>query len=268
MTGLLLLSLPAWGQDLRAWQGMHEGMLAEVMDGDLEQSIDWYAGLSKALPKDDPTHQSLRYWEARANYSIGDQESSRKILNELIETKQKNRRAEILLGRIRAYEQRIQALPIHHSFLDSTEHWVHGWKNPGKGSLGLATPNGGGDRTLAWSTRVEEGEEDAIALFFDTNASKPSIFRLSIRSDEISGWVLPTLEDIYGSRFTIAQPISLHRGDWVALDLRIPDFQPTKANPNRRKPGPIRSFELRDVTAFYSSDRGLNTLYLGDVVLE
>lgn len=261
-------SLPSWGQDLRAWQGMHDGMLIEVIDGDISQAIDWYGGLIKALPPSDPSRPELAYWQARAFYAIGDAETATKVLEQVEKAQALPQRSSVFLARLLATEKRITQLPVHHSFRSDTENWVHGWSNPDKGSLGLAKPDGGGDRTLSWTTRVEEGEEDSIGIFFDETAGNLRVLRLSIRSDNLSALVLPSIEDWQGNRYTLDRPISLHRKDWVALDLRLEDFRPVNARTAPQKPKNVRHFQIRDVTAFFSSDRGPNTLFLGDVVIE
>ena len=268
MLGTLLFLLPAWGQDLRAWQSMHDGMLIELIDGEMEQAIEWYEGLLTALPEDDPSHASLSYWMARAMVVSGDVEEALTVLQAMPETPSISMQARVLSERLEANQKAIPSLPVHHSFRNSTESWVHDWRNPSKGSIGLDSPSLGGDRTLTWNTRVEEGEEDAIGILFEEAASRPRMLRLSIRSDLLSAFVLPTIEDWEGNRYTLDQPISLHRNDWVALDLRMNDFRPVEGRRTSRRPSSVRSFQIRDVTAFYSTDRGPNTLFLGDVVIE
>lgn len=247
---------------------MHDGMLIELVDGDLDQAIDWYEGLMTALPEDDPSFSELTYWMARALVVSGNIDAALQTIESLPNTGSLSLQASILSARLEATKQRIHSLPIHHSFRTSTENWVHGWRNPNKGSIGLDSPSLGGDRTLAWNTRVEEGEDDSIGILFDAAASNPSMIRLSIRSDLLSALVLPTIEDLDGNRYTLDQPVSLHRNDWVALDLRMNDFRPVEARNTPRHPSSVRSFQIRDVTAFFSSDRGPNTLFLGDVVIE
>jgi tetratricopeptide (TPR) repeat protein len=247
---------------------MHDGMLIELIDGELDQAVDWYSGLISALPESDPSLPQLEYWKARALYAGGDVEAASTALRQVLTLQPQAHRAAIFLARLQATEKRIKSLPIHHSFREDTENWVHGWRNPGKGSLSLAHPDGGGDRTLAWTTRVEEGEDDAIGIFFDKAAASPRLIRLSIRSDNLSALVLPTIEDNQGNRYTLDRPISLHRKDWVAMDLRMQDFRPVDSKSAPWRPRSVRSFQIRDVTAFFSSERGPNTLFLGDVVIE
>jgi hypothetical protein len=268
LLSILVGSQTAHSQDLRAWQGMHDGMLTELIDGEFSQAKDWYGGLLKALPTTDPSHAELAYWQARALYAGGDANGASRVLKKAKLTRPLSQRAAVFLARLQATEKRITQLPVHHSFRIDTENWVHGWRNPNKGSLGLGQPKSGGDRTLAWTTHVEEGEDDAIGVLFDASAANPRLLRLSIRSDDLSALVLPSIEDWEGNRYTLDRPISLHRKDWVALDLRLRDFRPVKPGTTSRHPKNVRSFQIRDVTAFFSSDRGPNTLFLGDVVIE
>ena len=41
---------------------MHDGMLIELIDGDIDQAVDWYEGLITALPESDPSRPQLEYW--------------------------------------------------------------------------------------------------------------------------------------------------------------------------------------------------------------
>ena len=134
---------------------MHDGMLIELMDGELNQAVDWYQGLLTALPEDDPPREQLTYWMARAYVSSGDLDAAHKALQQLEQSGTTPERVARLLARIKGLSLQIQSLPVHHSFRSGTENWVHSWSDPDKGHIGLERPDSGGNRTLAWTTHVE-----------------------------------------------------------------------------------------------------------------
>ena len=263
MTALLaLLVLPIQAQDIRAWQGMYEGRLIEAADGDLEQAIERYQGLLGALAEGDPTRNALQYWLGRALYSQGDLRSARNALEFASEDPQVGSLSRSLLGRIDEEEQRIHTLPIHDDFLNGTGHWVRSWRHASKGDL--STRNApGGDLALAWSTQGVEREDDQILLSFQPETAVPRNFRLSMRSESFPAPVLPVIYDTLGHRFTLNDPIEIPREGWASIELARSDFTVGEGVPKG-----VATLILQDVTAYYSTDRGPNTLFLGDVVVE
>jgi hypothetical protein len=256
--GFLIHGLHA--QDLRAWQGLNEGMLLEAYDQDTEQAIDWYRGLVTALPDDDPTHDELNYWLGRAYFEVNDPEAAIETLRTL-----SSPRAQALTQRIEAHLDRITDLPIHNSFLDGLGSWRHSWQHGQSGSVSLGAPEDG-DPALEWSTIVSDQQEDSIRIVFNPDTATPSIFRFSMRSTSFPGYILPTVHDSTGYRFSVLEPILVPKGEWTAIEIYVDDMRPSEGGP-RRPVGGISGFELRDVTAFHGTDRGDNTLYLGDVVI-
>lgn len=259
---LLLLIQPAGAQDMRAWQGMYEGRLMQAADGDTEQAIEWYQGLLGALAETDPLRPELQYWLGRALFGQGDHRSARTALGFAVEDAEVGELALALLARIDKSEKRISSLPIHHDFLEDTEHWLRDWRHASKGEIRVE-PAPGGDSALAWNTRVTEREDDEISLAFDTSAVTPEIFRLSLRSSRFPSHVLPVIYDSRGHRFSLESPIEVPMDGWAALDLNLKMFTLGEG----RIQG-VSAFVLQDMTAFYSTDRGPNVIFLGDVVVQ
>jgi len=258
LLGLLISSLQA--QDVRAWQGLNEGMLLEAYDHNTAQAIDWYKGLLTALPDDDQTHDELSYWLGRAYFESSQPEAAIETLEPLNSPK-----AEALIQRIRAHLERVISLPIHNSFLNDLGGWRHSWQHGQNGSVSLGAPDDG-DPALEWNTIVSDQQEDSIQIFFNPETATPRSFRFSMRSTAFPGYVLPTVHDATGYRFSLVEPILVPKGEWVAIEIRVRDMTPADGGP-RLPAGGISGFELRDVTGFHGTDRGDNTLYLGDVVI-
>jgi len=262
--GLLLLLVipPAHAQDMRAWQGMYEGRLMQAADGDSEQAIEWYQGLLGALSETDPLRPELQYWLGRALFSQGDKRSARTALRFAVNNAEVGELALALLARIDKSEKRITSLPIHHDFLEDTEHWLRDWRHASKGEIRVE-PAPGGDSALAWNTRVTEREDDELSLAFDPSAVTPETFRLSLRSSRFPSHVLPVIYDSRGHRFSLESPIEVPMDGWSALDLNLKMFTLGEG----RIQG-VSAFVLQDMTAFYSTDRGPNIIFLGDVVVQ
>jgi len=259
LIGFLIWDLPA--QDVRAWQGLNEGMLLEAYEQDTEQAIDWYRGLLTALPDDDPTHDELSYWLGRAYFDDNQPEAAIETLAAL-----NSPRAEALTQRIEAHLNRVTTLPIHDSFLYDLGGWRHSWQHIQGGSVALGAPEDG-DPALEWTTVVSDQQEDSIQLTFHPDTATPTTLRFSIRSTSFPVYILPTVHDSTGYRFRVYEPILVPKGEWVAIEILIDDMIPADGGP-RAPIGGINGFELRDVTAFHGTDRGGNTLYLGDVVIQ
>ena len=256
----MLLSLilsTAMAQDIRAWQGMVEGMLIETYDQDPVQAIEWYEGIWAALPSDSDSREEIAYWLGRALYAAGETERAIETLEGV-----NSREASSLLNRIDTHQVRIASLPHEESFRSSLGAWRHSWLHEGHGEIRLGAPPGG-DSALMWSTTVTEHEEDSVRVEFDASSANPRSFRLSMRSESFPAYVQPTLFDAEGRRFSEGEAIELPRGEWVAIDLSSRGLTGGAA-PTRG----FVAFELRDVTSQHSTDRGTNTLYIGDVVIE
>jgi len=259
---LLLIASPANAQDMRAWEGMYEGRLMQAADGDTEQAIEWYQGLLGALSETDPLRPELQYWLGRALFSQGDKRSARTTLSFAVDDEQVGDLARALLARIDRSEKRISSLPIHHDFLNGTEQWLRDWKHASKGEVKVE-PAPGGHSALAWYTRVTEREDDELSLAFDPEAVTPEVFRLSLRSSRFPSHVLPVIYDSRGRRFSIERPIEVPMDGWSALELTLNMFTLGEG----RIQG-VSAFVLQDMTAFYSTDRGPNVIFLGDVVVQ
>ncbi len=264
MTLLLLAGLSAEAQDLRAWQGMHEGLLKEAAEGDAAGAQDWYAGLLAGLPPSDTSTGELHYWLGRAAYLEGDVETARRELRRAQDDPTAAPLAAALLGQIDAQELRIRRLPVSHDFRLGTAHWLHSWQHGDKGSIEARPLPPEGEPAMAWSTTVEDREDDQIVVYFDRPQPAPAVVRMSLRSEAFPAYVLPSLYDDRGRRYAPEAPVAVPTDRWVPVEFRVTDFPSTEGQQGL-DPEDLEALVLRDVTAFYSSDRGPNVVYVDEV---
>lgn len=141
---LLSLCLPASAQDLRAWQGMQEGMLLESADGNLQGAVSWYEGLIEGAALRDPALGEMHYWLGRAMYVQGEAEGARKALKIAAEDPVHADRARVLRAQIDGLDLQVRALPVSHTFDTGTSHWVHSWQYQGRGGDRYRAAGAGG----------------------------------------------------------------------------------------------------------------------------
>ncbi len=266
VSGLLLaaLSNPALAQDLRAWQGMYEGLLKEAGDGDAGAAQEWYRGLLAGLPENDPSRGELHYWLGRTSYLGNDVEAARRDLKAASKDPTSAPHAQALLGQIDAKELRIRRLPVTHDFRLGTAHWLHSWQHGDKGTIEALPLPPDGEPAMAWRTTVKDREDDQVVCYFDEPRPGPTRIRMSLRSEHFPAYVLPSLHDDRGRRYAPDEPIAVSTDRWVPVELDVSEFLPREGN-QPLQPEDLDALVLQDVTAFFSSDRGANVLYVDEV---
>lgn len=273
---MILLAL-VLAQDLRAWQGLHEGMLIEAADGDTVRSIAWYEGLIAGLEDDDPTIGELHYWLAHARYAQGDAEGARKALRVAMEDPTIADPARALLGQIDAQELRVHKLPVFYEFSTGTGHWLHAWEYGDKGRITNAIPpTSAEDHALAWTTEVAERERDAIRLFFepeiwiDDRRGGPSSLSFRVLSEAFEARLAFYAEDDQGRRYAADGLVVAGTVDWTSVRVLMSDLVPIGSTipQDRLDSRKVRSFTLLDVTSSETPSRGPNTLYLDDLSVQ
>lgn len=267
MLGTLLLA--AWtpaalAQDLRAWQGMYEGLLKEAAEGDSAGAQEWYRGLLAGLPDDDPSAGELHYWLGRACYLEGDADRARRELRDAEEDATAAPHALALLGQIDAQELRIRRIPVSHDFRLGTAHWLHSWQHGDKGHIEARPLPPDGEPAMAWTTTVADREDDQVVVYFDAPRPAPTRVRMSLRSENFPAYVLPSLHDDRGRRYAPDEPVAIPTDRWVPVEFAVTDFLPREGTEPLR-PEDLEALVLQDVTAFFSSDRGPNVLYVDEV---
>jgi hypothetical protein len=243
---------------------MYEGLLKEAGNGDSSGAQEWYEGLLAGLPDDDPSTGELHYWLGRTQYLDGNVEGARKELKAASDDPTAAPHALALLGQIDAQELRIRRLPVTHDFRLGTAHWLHSWQHGDKGHIEALPLPPDGEPAMAWSTTVKDREDDQVVCYFDDPKPPPSSIRMSIRSENFPAYVLLSLHDDRGRRYAPDEPVAVPTDRWVPVELAIDDFLPREGNQPLR-PGELEALVLQDVTAFFSSDRGANVLYVDEV---
>ena len=261
---ILLLAL-AQAQDVRAWQGLYEGMLMESGEGDLAGAIAWYEGLIAGLPEDDPSLGELNFWLGRARYAEGDAEGARQALRAAITDPVVEDRARALLAQIDSQELRVRRLPMSYEFTSGTGHWLHSWKHGEKGRLESKAPPGSEDPALAWFTNVADRETDAIGLWFDEDAPRMSQIEFDLRSGDFPATLRLIVEDDMGQRWEYPE-IRTSTEAWIGVEARLSEFVPLDAG-SGASPRTVRALSLWDVTAFTRPDRGPNVIYVDNLAI-
>ncbi|MCP4807251.1 MAG: tetratricopeptide repeat protein [Proteobacteria bacterium] len=259
---LFLVGL-AWGQDVRAWQGLYEGMLIESAEGDLDGAIGWYEGLITGIPDDDPSLGELNFWLGRARYAEGDAEGARKALRIAMDAPDVEDRARALLAQIDSEELRVRRLPMTYKFSSGTGHWLHSWKHGDKGYLASEVPPSSEDPALAWHTNVVDRETDAIGLWFDDRAPRPDAIEMDLRSGDFAATLRLIVEDDAGQRWEYAE-IRTSTSAWVRVEAPLSEFIPLDAGSGSH-PRSVRALSLWDVTAYTRPDRGENVIYMDNL---
>lgn len=253
----------AQAQDVRAWQGLYEGMLIEAAEGDLQGAVSWYEGLIAGLPETDPSLGELHFWLGRAHYAQGDAELARKALRTAMDDPAVSDRAQALLAQIDSEELRVRRLPMTYQFSSGTGHWLHSWKHGEKGWVASEVPPSSDDAALAWHTTVADRETDAIGLWFDDRAPRPETFEMDLRSSAFPASLRLIVEDDSGQRWEYPE-IRTATGDWIRVEAELADFVPLDAGSGSH-PRSVRALSLWDVTAYTRPDRGENVVYMDNL---
>jgi hypothetical protein len=243
-------------------------MLMEAAEGDLQHAVSWYEGLSEGMAEDDPIRPELHYWLGRGRYIQGESEGARKALR-IAATEDKLRaRTAALLGQMDALDLQVRSLPIEHTFDTGTSHWLHDWRFGERGTIGIGIPDSGEDSAMIWSTSVADKDQDQISIGFSEQVS-PTHFEMSLRAGAFPAWVVLLVKDAQGFGYYSEDYVELDTRDWVVVQLDNRAFLPTEpsavAGVGSEYPHQVKTLILRDVTEFYSSDRGTNTIYVDDV---
>ncbi|MCB9761899.1 MAG: tetratricopeptide repeat protein [Alphaproteobacteria bacterium] len=268
LTALALIGAAA-AQDFRAWQGLYEGLLIESSEGDPERAIAWYEGLISGLPDHDPTQGDLHFALGRTLYQTGRSDEARDVLGEALNRPHTQARAEALLGQIDALERRVTLLPLIEDFDDSTGHWIHSYQHVGRGTVSSRPPPGSADPALAWDTEVSPREDDQIRIWFDPSSGGPNELTLEVRAAEFPAYLLLIVIDDHNRWYTLPDFVVAGTTEWSSVTASLEDFLPlpleASAPPAPLSPDKVRAVAVRDVTAYYSSDQGPNTIFLDRV---
>ena len=246
-----------------AWASLYDGRLSQSADHDAAAAIAIYETLLTHTPESDSMRGELLYWLGRARMSAGDRLGARETLASSAGYLSSRAQARPLLGRLIALDLRIQQLPYFQRFGLDTGPWVRGWNRGTEADL--TWEKGPGGRVAAWRVEVVEGEDDFLTLALEVPGRVQRI-RLRVWADQFPAHLRILLSDKFGRHWT-APVVAVPIGQWQQLDLPLNIFVPAAAPAASGRPNGnhLRWLELRDVTAFYSEDRGENRVFIDDL---
>lgn len=264
------LGAAASARDFRAWQGLHEGMLREALDGDLRGAAAWYTALLDSVPEEDTSRGPLTFWLGRAWYLLGEVPLAVQALQVAALDPRSEPRALALLGQIDALEHQVTQLPLTLDFDVSPLPWLlHAWELGAQGRLSVeALPDGAGG-ALVWDTLVAARDEDQIQVWFAAEAANPAQLSVLVRADPLPAWLTVLVMDPQERWYGAPEVLQVPADQWLQVELDLADFRLLPAErgpgPADAPPGQVRTLALRDVTAVYSTDRGANRILLDQV---
>lgn len=267
---LALLLGAALAQDLRAWQGLYEGMLQESAEGDTARAIRWYEGLITGLPDEDLTQGPLHIQLGRTLYMTGDVAGAREHLAIATEHDEVQLRALSLVGQIDSFERRISSLPYGEDYSEPTTAWLHSWQYGAKGNVIIEPPLGSDDPALNWNTDVSPREDDQIQLWLgDGNQVRELSMRLS--AEVYPAYLMLVLIDDQGRWYALNDLVIAEPDRWFNLEARVKDFALISpegtGQTSSQRPSSVRSIALRDLSSYYTSDQGPNTVLIDDLLI-
>lgn len=258
----------ALAQDFRAWQGLYEGMLQESAEGDTARAIRWYDGLISGLPEDDPTQGPLHIQLGRTLYMTGDTEAARMQLAIASTHEDVQLRALALVGQIDSLELRIASLPYAEDYSDGETVWLHAWQYGAKGSVTIKPVGAEGDPALNWSTEVSPREDDQILIWMG-NQVQPHEFSMRLSAEIFPAYLMVVLIDDQGRWYALNDIAIAEPDSWLSINAHLTDFSLISPEGGGAvgniHPTHVRAMALRDLSSYYTSDQGPNTVLLDDL---
>lgn len=256
LCALLALASPARAGGPEIWAALNDARLAEAEDRDPGAAIAIYETVLHHLPDDDPLYGELLLQLARARFDQDDLVGARKALTDASEDPQVGARARAWLVQLGAYSARVQGLPLETSFEAGSTPFVLGWSAAPEASLQT------GDRGLVWTNLVRDGRDDYLLAAIDEEAGPVRGVRLAVEATELTAHMRLILEDDGGRRWT-APVVQVPPGRITELSLATSELLPAQGSGlDLADPSRIRVIMLQDVTAFHSTERGLDHLVL------
>lgn len=266
LAGLALAQDPSRG----SWEALHDTLLLEAADYDVEAAAQRYDQLARDLGPDDPVRSEALYWLGRALYEQGDVDDARVALRECVRSSFEKARCLKLVGQIELASNAIATVPVRWSFNDLRHGFVHPWRYATKGSIRIQQ-EGVTDPVLAWRTVADTRSDDQLVVGFDSPRPPPTRIRFLVRSQQLDAYLRLNVYDVFGNRYTAPPPdtvVRVPRGEMVVIDLGLDDLQGEDPGQRRFNPAQIDRLVIQDVTAYYGGGTGANELYLDDFKVE
>ncbi len=264
---ILLFSLAIAGpaDDVRTWEGLYDARLVEAADGNAVLALQYYQEL---LPEDMSRKYALRpeilYWLGRARFMAGDLDGAVVALREAAASVEEKKKAEALLAHIELTRKGVTTLPVRWNFEEGPGSLVRGADAPAVGRLDVRSV-GENEHALAWDTVARAQEIDRLSLSFSGDQEVREIY-FRARASSFPAEIQVLLHSADGTRFSA--PLSIiPTEDWVDIRLPIVFFRTLDPLPGASLTA-VRRVEIQDITGYLSSDRGENTIFLDDFLVQ
>jgi len=233
---LAILVAPAQANELLHWEFLHDHLLVEAIDGDVEKAGAAYRDLVHNLSADDPTRAEALYWLGRVSYAQGETEEAGNALREGVRTGVMRQRSLELLGQMALEEHSVKTTPSTWDFETEVHGFVHPWRYADKGSILRS------DGVLRWLTNIDQQLEDRLVVGFDRPSPTPQGAVLRIRSLTIPAHLQLVVTDTTDRRYVFNQVIKLEPGaEFVDIDC---NFEQLRDGENKRQLDPRQIDQL------------------------
>lgn len=263
----LALLGPAVAADrFEQWRELHDALLAEAIDGDLQASAADYERMVRNAAADDPMRGAALYWLGRARWQASDVAGAKEALREGVRAGSARNACLELLDQIELEQGALRALPVRWSFDDPTHALVHPWWYRDAGSIRVQpdTPSG---PALVWTTQLDPRRDDQLHLPLDRPSPAPRGLRFIALAEAEEASLRLVFLDEDGHRWAPrAQPgpWRLPAGEPVLVEQRLDELVPLDADVETNATVVLARVILQDVTAFYTQRAGTRTLLLDD----
>lgn len=253
--------------EIRAWERLYDGRLAESYDRAPSKAVEHYAeALDLLQDEGHPLRVEILYWDARARYHLGDLDGAASALHTLAERGGHPLRERTLLGWVLAAQREVVRLPFRQDFSEDALPWVPSWLrvSPDRELSIEDDPLRG--RVLVWDTLVRQGEDDFLFIPFRAGPPGPRQFRLRLGADGFAARVRFLLEDVEGQQWS-SRAYDVPLAGWVDVTLGLDGFALVGNPLSGRRPDPaeVRSFRLVDVTGYGQAEGGQHRIVVDDL---
>lgn len=264
MLPILLLAALAHGDDRENWFELHDAMLVQSVDGDLEEAARRYERLVRDLPDDDRTRTEAIYRLAQARYAQGELDAARDALHDRVRKEVCRARCQDLLGEIALEVDAVATVPTRWTFEEPDHGITHPWTHQGQGSIRIATPVGEEDPALVWSTTVDRRGVDRLVVGFAEPTPPPAGVRFHLQSEARDAWIRVSAEDDLGRVFQVPDPEGVPARGGRVLEFRFADMRTASPDGAQLDPATLTRLRIADVTALEGGETGPNELILDD----
>ena len=280
MLALGLAATPALAQsqpeDLRTlrrqWEQLHDALLIEAIDGDLESASEAYTVMVRNIEVGRPARSAATYWLGQARWSLGDVDGARDALREGIRTASSRPACLDVLDEIELEQGAVSSLPIRWRFDEPDHGFVHPWYMRDKASIRIERGTRSGP-ALSWTTHLDVSDarrDDQLHLGLHLEDSPPNRLRFITWAEDDPAWIRLLFIDDAGRTWvqdTESDALELRPGEPALVSVRFADLVPQDHD------GPFVAADLRrvvvqNVTAFYGPSSTNTHIFIDDFEMD